>query len=107
MGYRIALNFEDGATRFIDCNAGEKVLDAATGKVGVKASRVSLVDLAGSERQSKTAAEGQRLKEAIGINSALSALGKVISALTDKQGRRKGRGRFVPYRDSVLTWLLK
>jgi len=29
MGYRIALNFEDGATRFIDCNAGEMVLDAA------------------------------------------------------------------------------
>lgn len=29
MAYRIALNFEDGATRFIDCNAGEKVLDAA------------------------------------------------------------------------------
>lgn len=29
MGYRIALNFEDGATRFIDCHAGEKVLDAA------------------------------------------------------------------------------
>ncbi len=29
MGYHIALNFEDGATRFIDCNAGEKVLDAA------------------------------------------------------------------------------
>ncbi len=29
MRYRIALNFEDGVTRFIDCNAGEKVLDAA------------------------------------------------------------------------------
>lgn len=29
MTYRIALNFEDGATRFIDCQAGEKVLDAA------------------------------------------------------------------------------
>lgn len=29
MAYRIALNFEDGATRFIDCNAGETVLDAA------------------------------------------------------------------------------
>ncbi|MDO6415307.1 benzoate 1,2-dioxygenase electron transfer component BenC [Sphingomonas sp. BIUV-7] len=29
MSFRIALNFEDGATRFIDCNAGEKVLDAA------------------------------------------------------------------------------
>lgn len=29
MTYRIALNFEDGVTRFIDCKAGEKVLDAA------------------------------------------------------------------------------
>jgi benzoate/toluate 1,2-dioxygenase reductase subunit len=29
MAYRIALNFEDGATRFIDCMAGETVLDAA------------------------------------------------------------------------------
>ncbi|MGE4372667.1 MAG: benzoate 1,2-dioxygenase electron transfer component BenC [Xanthobacter sp.] len=29
MGYRIALNFEDGVTRFIVCNPGETVLDAA------------------------------------------------------------------------------
>jgi len=29
MTYRVALNFEDGATRFIECNDGEKVLDAA------------------------------------------------------------------------------
>ena len=29
MTYRIALNFEDGETRFIQCNPGEKVLDAA------------------------------------------------------------------------------
>lgn len=29
MAYRIALNFDDGATRFIDCNDGERVLDAA------------------------------------------------------------------------------
>ena len=29
MTYRIALNFEDGETRFIACNPGEKVLDAA------------------------------------------------------------------------------
>ncbi|MEJ5128459.1 benzoate 1,2-dioxygenase electron transfer component BenC [Comamonas sp. MYb21] len=27
--YRIALNFEDGVTRFVDCGAHEKVLDAA------------------------------------------------------------------------------
>ena len=29
MCYRIALNFEDGITRFVDCKPGEKVLDAA------------------------------------------------------------------------------
>lgn len=29
MSYRIALNFEDGVTRFIDCEADEKVSDAA------------------------------------------------------------------------------
>lgn len=29
MSYRIALNFEDGVTRFVDCGANEKVLDAA------------------------------------------------------------------------------
>jgi benzoate/toluate 1,2-dioxygenase reductase subunit len=28
-GYNIALNFEDGVTRFVECKAGEKVLDAA------------------------------------------------------------------------------
>ena len=27
--FTVALNFEDGVTRFIDCKAGEKVLDAA------------------------------------------------------------------------------
>lgn len=27
--YNIALNFEDGVTRFVECHAGEKVLDAA------------------------------------------------------------------------------
>lgn len=27
--YRIALNFEDGITRFVECRAGEKLLDAA------------------------------------------------------------------------------
>ena len=29
MSYNIALNFEDGVTRFINCNEGESVLDAA------------------------------------------------------------------------------
>lgn len=29
MAYSVAINFEDGVTRFIQCNPGEKVLDAA------------------------------------------------------------------------------
>ena len=59
------------------------------------------MDLAGSERQSKTKAEGQRLKEAVKINLSLSALGNVISALVDSKSGH------IPYRDSKLTRLLQ
>uniref|UniRef100_A0A8B9MP09 Kinesin family member 13A n=1 Tax=Accipiter nisus TaxID=211598 RepID=A0A8B9MP09_9AVES len=69
-------------------------------------SKVSLVDLAGSERVSKTGAAGERLKEGSNINKSLSTLGLVISSLAD-QAAGKGKNKFVPYRDSVLTWLLK
>jgi len=62
--------------------------------------KVNLIDLAGSERQGKTGATGARLKEANAINQSLSALGNVISALAK-------RGKFVPYRSSVLTLLLR
>jgi len=68
---------------------------------GEKVSRLSLVDLAGSERASKTGAAGSRLKEGSNINKSLTTLGLVISALAS------GKSKFVPYRDSVLTWLLK
>ena len=51
--------------------------------------------------QTKTGAEGDRLKEAIKINQSLSALGNVISALVD------GKSTHVPYRDSKLTRLLQ
>uniref|UniRef100_A0A8B9J4J3 Kinesin family member 13A n=1 Tax=Astyanax mexicanus TaxID=7994 RepID=A0A8B9J4J3_ASTMX len=37
---------------------------------------------------------------------SLTTLGCVISALAD-QSAGKGKNKFVPYRDSVLTWLLK
>ncbi|KAJ6664479.1 hypothetical protein lerEdw1_007136 [Lerista edwardsae] len=73
---------------------------------GEKVSKVSLVDLAGSERVSKTGAAGERLKEGSNINKSLSTLGLVISSLAD-QAAGKGKNKFVPYRDSVLTWLLK
>ncbi|KAF9948553.1 kinesin-like protein Klp8, partial [Mortierella alpina] len=73
-----------------------------------------LVDLAGSERANSTGATGARLKEGANINKSLTTLGKVISALADasstlapRKGAKKPVETFVPYRDSVLTWLLK
>ncbi|KAK3542444.1 hypothetical protein QTP86_025898 [Hemibagrus guttatus] len=80
--------------------------DLQSGTSGEKVSKLSLVDLAGSERAVKTGASGERLKEGSNINKSLTTLGLVISALAD-QGAGKSRNKFVPYRDSVLTWLLK
>lgn len=71
------------------------------GEEHVRVGKLNLVDLAGSERQSKTGAQGERLKEATKINLSLSALGNVISALVD------GKSTHVPYRDSKLTRLLQ
>ena len=65
---------------------------------------MNLVDLAGSERVRLSGATGQRLEESKKINQSLSALGNVISALTDL--RRKATGH-VPYRDSKLTRILE
>lgn len=73
-----------------------------------------MVDLAGSERANSTGATGARLKEGANINRSLTTLGKVISGLADqsmaeanKKAGKKQKEIFIPYRDSVLTWLLK
>ncbi|XP_046586945.1 kinesin-like protein KIF14 isoform X3 [Neodiprion lecontei] len=68
-------------------------------------SKINLVDLAGSERLSQTCASGDRLREGVSINKSLLTLGKVIASLAESTNNRK-RG-FVPYRESVLTWLLR
>ncbi|XP_078664802.1 kinesin-like protein KIF13A isoform X10 [Branchiostoma floridae x Branchiostoma belcheri] len=81
--------------------------DLASGVTGEKVSKVSLVDLAGSERAAKTGAAGERLKEGSNINKSLSTLGLVISTLADQSAGKGAKNKFVPYRDSVLTWLLK
>lgn len=76
-------------------------------------SKIHLVDLAGSERAHSTGASGERLKEGAHINKSLVTLGSVISALAEQStqssihpGNSKKKA-YIPYRDSVLTWLLK
>nr|XP_012228437.1 PREDICTED: kinesin-like protein KIF13A isoform X2 [Linepithema humile] len=85
----------------------QTLTDSKSGVSGEKVSRMSLVDLAGSERAVKTGAVGDRLKEGSNINKSLTTLGLVISKLADQNGSNKKKDNFVPYRDSVLTWLLK
>lgn len=76
------------------------------GEEHTKVSRINLIDLAGSERSDSAGTSGQRLREGSAINKSLHTLGKIISILADK-GSGKRRKVFVPYRDSVLTWILK
>ncbi|XP_046427428.1 kinesin-like protein unc-104 isoform X4 [Neodiprion virginianus] len=82
--------------------------DSTTDLITEKVSKISLVDLAGSERADSTGAKGTRLKEGANINKSLTTLGKVISALAEIAAtKKKKKADFIPYRDSVLTWLLR
>ncbi|KAM4556856.1 kinesin-like protein KIF1A isoform 3-T3 [Fundulus diaphanus] len=91
----------------------QKKHDMETENTSEKVSKISLVDLAGSERADSTGAKGTRLKEGANINKSLTTLGKVISALAEvdsapnKNKKKKKVESFIPYRDSVLTWLLR
>jgi len=73
---------------------------------GVKAKaifgKLSLIDLAGSERGTATQNRGIRLREGAKINRSLLALANCINALG-----KKSKGRYIPYRDSKLTRLLR
>ncbi|XP_056399013.1 kinesin-like protein KIF1B isoform X12 [Hyla sarda] len=84
----------------------QRRLDIETNLSTEKVSKISLVDLAGSERADSTGAKGTRLKEGANINKSLTTLGKVISALAEVSKKKK-KTDFIPYRDSVLTWLLR
>ncbi|XP_063746777.1 kinesin-like protein KIF1B isoform X9 [Eleginops maclovinus] len=84
----------------------QKKHDSETDSSTEKVSKISLVDLAGSERADSTGAKGTRLKEGANINKSLTTLGKVISALAEVSKKKK-KTDFIPYRDSVLTWLLR
>ncbi|KZF23746.1 kinesin family protein [Xylona heveae TC161] len=85
----------------------QKRHDVETSMDTEKVAKISLVDLAGSERANSTGATGARLKEGAEINRSLSTLGRVIAALADVSAGKKKNLSMVPYRDSILTWLLK
>ena len=69
---------------------------------------MALIDLAGSESAKTTGATGVRLKESSNINKSLTCLGRCISELV-KHMNNPGEYslKHVPFRDSVLTMLLK
>ncbi|NXV95420.1 KIF19 protein, partial [Calonectris borealis] len=69
---------------------------------GLRHGRLFLIDLAGSERAAQTQNCGQRMKEGAHINRALLALGNCIKALSNQ-----ARTKYINYRDSKLTRLLK
>jgi hypothetical protein len=84
--------------------------DISTDETTERTARIRLVDLAGSERAKATEATGQRLREGSNINKSLTTLGRVIAALADPKQHRPSKKKskdVVPYRDSILTWLLK
>lgn len=75
-----------------------------------KKSIVNMVDLAGSERSGAAGTTGSTQKEGSNINKSLTTLGRCINALAAKEATKKGqnaKAAVVPYRDSVLTWLLR
>ncbi|TMX00233.1 hypothetical protein EJD97_001150 [Solanum chilense] len=78
--------------------------DLTKDKSRTKFGKLILVDLAGSEKVEKTGAEGKILEEAKTINQSLTALGKVINAMTSST---PGKPTHIPYRDSKLTRILQ
>ncbi|EDW75459.2 uncharacterized protein Dwil_GK23870 [Drosophila willistoni] len=111
------LSSDDGLSS--DTDSGTTTSSAASSLRQTRRSKISLVDLAGSERISVSGSNGERIREGVSINKSLLTLGKVIAALADsrKNGPYVGTTSssssssvpniFVPYRESVLTWLLR
>ena len=66
----------------------------------LKKSVFHIIDLAGSERQSETNSLGERIKEAGKINKSLLNLRRVIENIINNE-------KFIPYRDSKLTFFFE
>lgn len=85
----------------------QEILELSTSTFVRRHSRLNMVDLAGSEKTNLTGVTGQNLVEANNINKSLSTLGDVIKALSEKQTSDKRSSTHVPFRNSILTRLLK
>lgn len=85
--------------------SGEYIGDAEEEMV----SNIKLVDLAGSERLAKTKVFGQqdRMKEGSLINKSLTVLGRCINLLSSNSSNPTLKQAVVPYRDSILSYILK
>lgn len=68
----------------------------------IRLGKLYMIDLAGSERAAQTQNTGKRMVEGAHINRSLLALGNCINALSEK-----GNSKYVNYRDSKLTRILK
>ncbi|CAF0714801.1 unnamed protein product [Brachionus calyciflorus] len=68
----------------------------------IRMGKLYMIDLAGSERAAQTQNTGKRMVEGAHINRSLLALGNCINALSEK-----GSSKYVNYRDSKLTRILK
>lgn len=99
--FNIILNLTESSENFPKNKSDE------TGTRHTRRSRISLVDLAGSERIAMVGSNGDRIREGVSINKSLLTLGKVIAALADSKKNTTNGSVFVPYRESVLTWLLR
>jgi hypothetical protein len=86
-------------------------LGVSTTTVSVCVGKIHLVDLAGSERMYKMTNTDEQRKEAKSINLSLHYLENVILALRNKalegMDTSNGNGIHVPYRNSVLTNMLR
>ncbi|EGZ30631.1 hypothetical protein PHYSODRAFT_469590, partial [Phytophthora sojae] len=75
-------------------------------------SKLAVVDLAASERVDRSDVSGLRAREAASVNRSLATLADVVGALAKRRSGRSVDGShrqkvFAPYRNSVLTRLLK
>jgi hypothetical protein len=74
---------------YFKCVGFQEIIDGRPHVVD-KHSRINFIDLAGSERLASTSSTGVRREESLAINLSLFTLGKVITALAEKN--------FAPYR---------